>query len=97
VSVMRWPQQDGAEAASFAGERDQFVPAADTAMEPAEAARQDVTSEEGAQLAFDEGREVLVIGVASRRGGDARAEGLQVLLDDLVERGCLRLAAHPFG
>lgn len=66
-------------------------------MQTTEAMRQDAAGEEGAELAFDEGREDPVIGVASRRGGDARAEGLQVVLDDLMERGCLRSAAHPFG
>ena len=66
-------------------------------MEATKAACQDAASEEGAEFAFDEGRECLVIGVASRRGSDARAERLQVLLDDLVQRGRFRSAAHPFG
>ena len=66
-------------------------------MHATEAAGEDAASEEGAEFALDEGGECRVSGVGRRGGSDAGTEGPQVLLDDLVQRGCFRLAANPFG
>ncbi|MBK8095980.1 MAG: hypothetical protein IPK26_02675 [Planctomycetes bacterium] len=66
-------------------------------MQATETGGQEAAGEDRAEFAFAEGRECRGIGVARRGGGDARAEGLQVLLDDLVQRGRFRPAANPLG
>jgi hypothetical protein len=80
----------GTEPATLARERDQLVPAAGIAMEPTETAREHATVEECAQFAFDE---VWQRAAACVVIGDACAEGLQVLLQDLVQHGLFRPTA----
>jgi hypothetical protein len=80
-----------AEAAALAREGDEAVVAAAVTVQPQEAVRQDATAQEGAELLLDEARYRLIA------VGRAREKALELLADDLVEEGLLRLMALVLG
>lgn len=79
------------EAAALAREGDEAVVAALVAVEPKEAVCENATAKERAKLLLDEARRRLL------PKGRAREEVFQLLADDLVKEGLLRLVALILG
>ena len=79
----------GADAAALAGEGDQAIMAAFVTTGSGEPVREDAAAEVGPEVLLDPGRDAVAQGI---RLGGLRDEGLEVVLDDGVERGGGRLA-----
>jgi len=79
-----------AQAAAFAGERDQEVMAAGAAARAGEAAGEDAALEKAPEFALDVARDRRAVGIAL---ASACQPGLEVLLDEPVERRALGSAA----
>jgi hypothetical protein len=70
----------------FAREGDQAIEAARRAPKPREAGCQSTTAEKVAELLFDEPRQAFAVAQV----GGGRAEGLEVIADDLVQHALRR-------